>query len=359
MTEIRIGGLTVGARTAPYVIAEIGVNHEGSLAQAKRLVELAHEGGAHAAKFQSYKAETLASRHSPAYWDTSKEPTLNQFELFKRYDAFGADEYRALAVHCERVGIQFLSTPFDAAAVEFLNPLMPCFKVASADLTNVPMLRQIGRLQKPVLLSTGASTLAEAAMAVAELEAAGCPAIALLHCVLNYPTLDEQAHLGMIDGLRRAFPGHVLGYSDHTVPDIGLTALSTAYLLGARILEKHFTHDKTLPGNDHYHAMDVHELAAFTRQMAKIRTLIGAERHKAPLASEAPARAHARRSLVVTRALAAGHVLTPDDLMPKRPGTGISPLHWDDVIGRRVARALEPDAILRWEDLSAPTATAR
>jgi N-acetylneuraminate synthase len=357
VTEISIGDVLVGSHTGPYVIAEIGVNHEGSMAQAKRLIELAHEGGAHAAKFQAYKAETLASRHSPAYWDTSLETGRNQFELFKRYDSFGAGEYRELAVHCDRVGIQFLATPFDAAAVEFLAPLVPCIKVASADITNVPFLRMVGRLAMPVVLSTGASTLAEVALAVETLRFVGCTHIALLHCVLSYPTLDDHAHLGMIEGLQQAFPEHVIGYSDHTVPDATLSALSTAYLLGARILEKHFTHDKTLPGNDHYHAMDVDDLRRFTDHMAKIRALRGPASYKQPVASEMAARMHARRSLVVTRALGPGHVLGPEDLVPKRPGTGISPLQWDDVIGRRTGRALAPDTVLRWEDLASDADT--
>lgn len=334
------------------MIAEIGVNHEGSLELAKRLIELAHQGGAHAAKFQTYKAETLASRHSPSYWDTSQEPADNQFELFKRYDSFGADDYRALARHCDRVGIQFLSTPFDAAAVEFLAPLVPCVKIASADVTNVPLLRQVARLGKPVLLSTGASTLPEVAQALTELERAGCAEVALLHCVLNYPTADEQAHLGMIAGLARAFPDQLIGYSDHTVPDANLSALCTAYLLGARILEKHFTADKSRPGNDHYHAMDVDDLRRFIAHLSKIVAMVGPEEAKAPLASEAAARENARRSLVVAHALDAGHVLGPADLIPKRPGTGLSPQHWDEIMGRTTARALEPDAVLRWDDLA-------
>ncbi|MGE0445120.1 MAG: N-acetylneuraminate synthase family protein [Vicinamibacterales bacterium] len=349
--ELVLGGVRLGPATAPYVIAEIGVNHEGSLAQAKRLIELAHEGGAQAAKFQSYKAETLASRNSPAYWDTAREPTPNQYELFKRHDSFGRAEYGELAAHCDRVGIQFLSTPFDAASVEFLAPLQPCVKIASADLTNVPLLRQVGRLKKPVLLSTGASTLAEIAAAVAELGQAGSQDVVLLHCVLNYPTPDEQAHLGMIEGLQAAFPDRAIGYSDHTVPDDELTALLAAYLLGARVLEKHFTHDKSLPGNDHYHAMDVDDLRRFAARLGRVRTLLGASTEKEALDSEAPARAHARRSLVVARSLSASHVLGPEDLIPKRPGTGISPQHWDEIIGRRTRRPLEADEILRWEDL--------
>ncbi|NDE21064.1 MAG: hypothetical protein EBZ98_05350, partial [Actinobacteria bacterium] len=161
--------------------------HEGSLELAKRLVELAKEGGADAAKFQTYKADTLASRHSPAYWDTTKEPTLSQFELFKKYDAFGPAEYQALAEHSKQVGIDFVSTPFDDAAVDLLAPLVPFFKVASADLTNTPLLRRVARTKKPVVLSVGASTIEEIDGALTTLRAAGARDIALLHCILNYP----------------------------------------------------------------------------------------------------------------------------------------------------------------------------
>lgn len=353
MDGFRIGHAWVDGGPDPYVIAEIGVNHEGSLDLAKRLVELAREGGADAAKFQSYKAETLASRHSPAYWDTTKEDTRNQYELFKKYDGFGEREYRELAAHCHSVGIDFMATPFDEAAVEFLTPLVRYFKIASADLTNIPLLRQVARRGKSVVLSTGASTLAEIDVAVGELTRGGCPVVALLHCVLNYPTADAHAHLGMITGLRRTYPNSVIGYSDHTVPDPDMLILTTAYLLGASIIEKHFTHDKTLPGNDHYHAMDADDLRRFRGQVARIRAVIGGSDIKQPVDTEAVARANARRSLVVTRDLPAGTVLTGDVLMPKRPGTGISPIHWDEVVGRRTVRALHADDVLRWEDLAA------
>jgi sialic acid synthase SpsE len=352
MNCIQLGRRTVTERSYPYVIAEIGVNHEGSLDQARRLIDLAKEGGADAAKFQSYKADTLASRHSPAYWDTTKEATTSQHELFGKYDRFGPDDYVALARHCEHVGIEFLSTPFDCAAIEFLDPLVPFFKIASADLTNLPFLRTVAAKKKPVVLSTGASTLAEVDIAVGELERAGCGQIALLHCILNYPTDNANANLGMIRGLRRAFPRYVIGYSDHTLPDPAMTTLTTAWLLGAVVLEKHFTHDKTLPGNDHYHAMDVTDLRCFAERSRLIDTLRGPEDHKAPIATEAISRLNARRSIVIEHDLAAGHVITPEDITCKRPGTGISPLHWDEVLGRRTATALAADHVLNWSDLT-------
>jgi N-acetylneuraminate synthase len=353
--SILLGNRTITQSSTPYVIAEIGVNHEGSLDQAKRLIDLAKEGGADAAKFQSYKAGTLASRHSPSYWDTSKEATRSQYELFKKYDSFGAEEYIKLAEHCRQAEIDFLSTPFDDTAIDFLDPLVPFFKIASADLTNLPFLRKVAKKGKTVVLSTGASTLGEIDIAVDTLFQAGCTNLALLHCILNYPTDNANAHLGMIKGLARAYPNHIIGYSDHTLPDEAMTPLLTAHLLGAAILEKHFTHDKTLPGNDHYHAMDVSDLARFVEMSLRVHQLRGERDHKEPIPTEAISRKNARRSIVLTRDLSADHVLTEDDITYKRPGSGISPLHWDDVLGRRTNRALAADHVLQWNDLAGET----
>ncbi len=349
--SIQLGGVTINAASQPYVIAEIGVNHEGSLELAKRLIELAKEGGADAAKFQTYKAETLASRHSPAYWDTTKEATLSQYELFKKYDAFGPLEYQELAQHCARVGIEFISTPFDDDAVDMLAPLVAFFKVASADITNTPLLRRVARTKKPIILSVGASTIEEIDGALTTLRAVGATQIALLHCILNYPTADANANLRMLGDLATRYPECVLGYSDHTTPKPGLPSLIAAWLLGAVILEKHFTHDTSLPGNDHYHAMTADDVKSFRTEVARIAPLLGG-RAKQPLPSEEIARLNARRSIVVARDLAAGHRISESDITYKRPGTGISPLSWDDVIGRKTCRALTADDVLQWTDLA-------
>ncbi|MCF8176903.1 MAG: N-acetylneuraminate synthase family protein [Sulfuritalea sp.] len=350
--SIKLGGRVIDSRSRPYVIAEIGVNHEGSLDQAKRLIDQARKGGADAAKFQSYKAGTLASKHSPSYWDTTKEPTRSQYALFQKYDSFGPEEYRALAEHCRQAGIDFLSTPFDDEAIEFLDPLVPFFKIASADLTNIPFLRKVAAKGKSVVLSTGASTLGEVDIAVEALTQSGCADIALLHCILNYPTDNANAHLRMIEGLKRAYPSNIIGYSDHTLPDDAMTSLVTAHLLGAVIIEKHFTHDKTLPGNDHYHAMDQQDLARFVALGETVHVLLGPSEHKAPIATEAISRKNARRSIVLARDVPAGQQLTAADLTYKRPGTGVSPMHWDEVLNRRTAAALQADHVLQWQDLA-------
>lgn len=349
--SVKLGNTIVTESGRPYVIAEIGVNHEGSFEQALELVRQAKRGGADAAKFQSYKAGTLASKHSPAYWDLSKEATTSQYELFQKYDNFGPEEYRELAGYCRELGIDFLSTPFDDEAVEFLDPLMDYYKIASADLTNLPFLKKIGERGKPVVLSTGASTLGEIDLAVNTLRSAGCEDVALLHCVLNYPTENKNAYLDMITGLRRCYPELIIGYSDHTLPDKFMTSCVTAWLLGAVVLEKHFTHDKSLPGNDHYHAMNESDCRSLCEQTKKIAELRGPAQTKSPTPHEVLARENARRSIVLNENLAAGTVLNESMLTCKRPGTGISPLHWDEVIGRTLKSDLAEDEILLWKDI--------
>ena len=247
----------------PYVIAEAGVNHEGNIELAKRLIDEASAGGAHAIKFQTYKAHLLAAEDSPSYWDLTKEPTKNQRELFKKYDNFDKKEYEQLKQECDKRGIEFLSTPFDTNAADFLNDLMPVFKISSSDITNLPFIKYMCSFGKPIILSTGASDISEISQVVELIDEMGNP-LSLLHCVLNYPTLDENANLGMILDQKKKFPKAIPGYSDHTMPGT-MEVLKIATLLGAIILEKHFTFDKSLPGNDHYHAMDKDDLKFFSK----------------------------------------------------------------------------------------------
>lgn len=335
--------------TRPYVIAEAGVNHEGSMDLAKRLIDEAAEGGAHAIKFQTYKAETIASKDSPYYWDISKEPTRSQFELFKKYDKFWKSEYEDLARYCETAGIEFMSTPFDVESAKFLNDLMPVFKVSSSDLTNLPFIEFMCEFGKPIILSTGAAYAWEVQQAVEAIEKHGNQ-LCLMHCVLNYPTEDQNAHLGMIKDLIRKFPDHVPGYSDHTLPK-DMEVMKIATLLGAAVIEKHFSHDKTLPGNDHYHAMDKEDMKHFWKVMDKTFELLGSFKLSA-LESEEKSRQNARRSLVASRAIPEGKTIERDDLTWKRPAKGISPRHIDEVIGKQAIRAIEEDEILMWNALS-------
>lgn len=334
--------------SVPYIIAEAGVNHEGSMDLARRLIDEAAEGGADAIKFQTYKAETLASRDSPAYWDTTKEPTKSQYELFKRHDSFWKNEFETLARYCEQAGIAFLSTPFDTESALFLNDLMEVFKISSSDITNKPFIEFLCGFGKPILLSTGAAYLYEIAEAAEWITSRG-NRLALLHCVLNYPTADENAALGMIPALKRIFPQHVIGYSDHTLPrDMHILELAT--ILGASVLEKHFTFDKSLPGNDHYHAMDKDDLRSFYTRIRRTLAAIGPLRVEA-LPEEEPARRNARRSLVAARKIARGERITGADLTWKRPAHGISPRNFDEVIGMAARRDIPEDTVLQWSYL--------
>ena len=329
----------------PYVIAEIGVNHEGSMKLAKRLVDEAKNGGADAVKFQSYKAETLTSKDSPAYWDTTKEPTTSQYKLFKKYDSFWVGEMQELKNYCDSIDIEFMSTPFDMESADFLNDMMDIYKISSSDLTNKPFVEYLCKFNKPIILSTGASSLHEIQEAVSWIEKFGNP-LALLHCVLNYPTVDKNANLGMILDLKTKFPDKIIGYSDHTLPkDMKVCEMAT--MLGSVIIEKHFTHDKTLPGNDHYHAMDKEDLKLFRKNLKRTFDILGSFKVEA-LEDEALAKNNARRSLVAYKDIPKGKVIAKEDLTFKRPAHGVSPKFIDEIVGKVTLIDIKDDAVIKW-----------
>jgi len=330
----------------PYIIAEIGVNHEGSMELAKRLVDEAKEGGADAVKFQSYKAETLASKDSPSYWDTNEEPTTSQYALFKKHDSFWIDEMKELKEYCNKIDIEFMSTPFDIESADFLDKMMDVYKISSSDLTNKPYIEYICQFNKPIILSTGASSLHEIQEAVSWIEKHGNP-LALLHCVLNYPTPDKNANLGMILDLKQKFPDKIIGYSDHTLPkDMKVCEMAT--MLGSVIIEKHFTHDKTLPGNDHYHAMDKEDLKTYRKNLERTFEILGGFKVES-LEDEEPARNNARRSLVALKDIPKGKIIEKSDLTFKRPAHGVSPKFIDEVVGKTALVDIKDDDVLKWD----------
>ncbi len=356
--KIYIGDRAVYEGERAFIIAEAGVNYYdiaikkgiSPISAAKIMIREAKRGGADAIKFQTYKAEKLASKKSPAYWDTTKEKTTSQYELFKKYDSFGRKEYKELAAYAKKEGIIFLSTPFDVESVDYLDELVPAFKVSSSDISNKPFLQYIAKKRKPILLSTGASTLEEIDEAIRWIRSVSNVDIALLHCILCYPTKDEDANLGMISSLYKRFPEYVIGYSDHTYPSDNMEVLTTAYTLGAVIIEKHFTLDKTIEGNDHFHSMDVSDLKNFRNRSEKIRKIIGS-RHKDVAPCEENSRMYARRSLVALRTIHEGEVITREMITFKRPATGISPKYIDDVVGKRATTEIPEDEPLEWEML--------
>ena len=330
----------------PYIIAEVGVNYEGCMDLAKRLIRESKEGGADAVKFQTYKANTIASKDSPAYWDTAKESITSQYKLFQKHEGFWKNEMVELKSYCDKVGIEFMSTPFDLESANFLNDLMSVYKISSSDITNKPFIEHICGFNKPIILSTGASSLSEITEAVEWIEIAGNPPLALLHCVLNYPTADKNANLGMIRGLKDRFPEKIIGYSDHTLPK-DMKACEIATLLGSVIIEKHFTHDKTLKGNDHYHAMDKEDLKSFKNNLNIAFELLGGFKVEA-LNDEAPARLNARRSLVAAKDIPVGKLIEIEDLTFKRPAHGISPKYIGDLLKKRAIYDIKEDVLLKW-----------
>ena len=353
MIDFTFNGRTFGY-LQPYLIAEIGVNHEGSLDRAKAMIDQVARAGGHAAKFQTYKAATLAAKTtSPAYWDQTKEATSSQYELFQRWDDFGPDEYAELAEHCRLRGIDFLSTPFYMEAVDMLTPLMPVTKVASADLTNIPLLRKIGATNRPVIMSCGASSIVEIGHSLEVLLEAGAESVTLLHCILNYPTPLAHAQLSQIRVLQEQFGERVaIGYSDHVRPedDGSVPALEIAALFGARVIEKHFTDDKNGVGNDHYHAVDEHDLRRFVDKLEIYRTLYGTREHS--LVAQSQAINNARRRVVAVRDLPVGHVIAESDLIALRSNVGIEIANWDDVVGRTLVEAVAADLPLEWSNLA-------
>ena len=333
----------------PYVIAEIGVNHEGEIRLAKRMIDEAASAGAHGVKFQTYKADKIASKeHSKYYWDLKEEPSTSQHQLFQKYDAFGRAEYEELSKHAKSAGVDFLSTPFDLDAVDMLDDLVPFFKIASADITNIPMLKKIASKTKPIILSTGASTLSEIQEALDILRANGAKEICLLHCVLNYPTPEKHAHIGVIKTLVRTYPDCAIGYSDHVKPNPNgeMPALLLAAFEGSVILEKHFTFDKALPGNDHYHAMDFKDLKKFTEQLLQYKNLYGSEEKN--LQNEKRARTNARRRICTSTEILPGTVLCESMLIPLRADIGIEVSFWEDVLGKQAMSTIKAGQPLEW-----------
>lgn len=346
------------AASKPVLIAEIGVNYYdiarargmSNMEAAKLMVLEAVRAGIHAVKFQSYRAETLAARESPSYWDLNENPITSQRELFSHFDKFGPDEYAELAKFSEAHGIEFFSTAFDEYAADYLEPLMNVYKISSSDLSNLPFIDYQARKGKPVLLSVGASNEDEIDRAVETIRRVNDRPLTLLHCVLEYPTPLQETNLLKIASLKKRYPDCIVGYSDHTKPTPDTIVTNAALFLGARVIEKHFTLDKTLPGNDHFHAMDPADARNILNGFELSDMLMGSG-DLVCLESERTSRRNARRSLVSAAAIPAGTAVTREMLCAKRPGTGISPQEIDRVVGCRAAVDIPTDTTLAWEML--------
>jgi len=336
------------------LIGEIGVNYYdiakkeniSPLDAALKMIDEGKAAGLNAVKFQTYKAETLASKNSPSYWDLNEESSTSQYELFKKFDSFGEEEYKILSMHCEKIGIEFLSTAFDFNSANYLDKLMNVYKISSSDLTNLPFIAHQAKKNKPILLSTGAANLEEIEKAVKTIRNKNDKPLVLLHCVLEYPTPKNHANLAKITSLKKHFPDVYIGYSDHTKPDDNFDVLKAAYILGARVIEKHYTLDKTLKGNDHYHAMDPTDIRKIINEISGLQNILGSDELRYS-DTENDARKYARRSIVSKCDIAKGETITADKLCFKRPGTGISPAQYKSIIDKIAGIDIAEDTILQ------------
>lgn len=324
------------------VIAEAGVNHNGDLDRARALVVSAASAGCDLVKFQSFVTGQSISRDAPkaTYQKSATDPAESQYDMVRKLELSRAD-HEELIAECARNGIGFFSTAFDTDSLELLLSLgLNRVKVPSGEITNLPLLRRVGRSRLPVIVSTGMATLGDIEAALAALEAAGTrrEQITLLHCNTEYPTPMADVNLRAMQSLREAF-GLPVGYSDHTN---GIEVPIAAVALGAVVIEKHFTLDRTLPGPDHPASLEPRELRAMVAAIRNIEVALG-DGIKRPSSSETKNRAIARKSLVAARPIGAGEVFSETNVTAKRPGTGLSPMRWDEVIGRVAHRAFAVD----------------
>lgn len=317
-----------------YIIAEAGVNHNGSLELAKRLVRAAAEAGVDAVKFQTFKADTLVSRDAPKadYQKQTTDAAESQYQMLKKLE-LSEESHRELKALCAQLGVAFLSTPFDITDIPFLSALdMPFFKVPSGAITDLPYLRAINAQKKPVLLSTGMATEDEVAAALKLLP--DCE-VTLLHCTTEYPCPYGDVNLKALQTLQTRFNLPV-GYSDHTQ---GIEVSVAAAALGATVIEKHFTLDRTMEGPDHKASLEPSELKTLVASVRHVTDALSGDGTKTPVKAERAIASVARKSIVAKRAIAAGEVFSTDSLATMRPGTGISPMRWDEVVGCVANRA--------------------
>jgi N,N'-diacetyllegionaminate synthase len=349
MKTIKFGEAVVGSGCPPYIIAEVGSNHNGDMDLCRQLIDAAAAAGAHAVKFQSWTDTSLIAEEEYARnteYSDRKKHFGSLREMVTAYQ-LTADQHLEAHAQCQARGIAFCSTPFSVEEVDLLEKLdVPFFKIASMDVVHLPLLRYVARKQRPVVISTGMATLAEIEQAVETVRAEGNEQIALLHCVSIYPPEYDAIHLRNMATLQEAFDVPV-GFSDHT---LGTAIPLAAIAIGACIIEKHFTLDQDMAGWDHAISANPEQLQTIVVEGKNIFSALGGERRTVS-AAEMEKRKKFRRSLVARRKLEQGHILTEADLDAKRPGTGISPSELAYVIGRRLASDVSADHVLHWEDL--------
>jgi N-acetylneuraminate synthase/sialic acid synthase len=349
MKQLDVDGTVINEESDCYVIAEIGHNHQGDLKTARKLFLAAKEAGANAVKLQKRDNPSLFTREMydrPYDNENSFGPTYGAHREFLE---FGEAEYRELQQYAREIGITFFATAFDFKSADFLARLeMPAFKMASADLINIPLLEHVARYQKPMFISTGGGTLDDvrrACDAVCPIN----PRLCLMQCTAAYPPEFDELNLRVITTFSREFPDVVIGFASH---DSGIAMALVAYVLGARVVEKHFTLNRAMKGTDHAFSLEPVGLRKVVRDLRRARVALG-NGVKAPYATEKAPLTKMRKKLVASRDLPAGHVLTPEDVAIKSPGDGLPPYEWNNVIGRATRVSVAADANIRFEDLEA------
>ena len=329
-----------------YIIAEAGVNHNGSLDLALKLCDVAKEAGVDAVKFQTWKTENIvtASARQAAYQTENTGVEEGQYDMLKKLE-LSYTQFEEIQHYCKKIGIDFLSTPDEEESLEFLmNTLqLPLVKIGSGEVTNIPYLRTIASYQKPVILSTGMSTLAQVAVAYDTLINAGAPSVSLLHCTTNYPCPYDEVNLRAMQTLKDAFKCRV-GYSDHTM---GTEIPVAAIAMGAEIIEKHFTLDRNMEGPDHKASLEPQEMKLMVQQIRHIETALG-DGIKRPNKSEAENAKVVQKSILAKRVIRKGELLSADNLTVKRAGAGISSVHWDVVVGTQAQCDFDIDEPIRF-----------
>ncbi len=337
--------LRVTSMSKVFIIAEAGVNHNGSLELAKKLIDVAVEAGADAVKFQTFKADKLVSKHAQKA-DYQKQTTStdeSQYDMIKKLE-LDDNAHRVLISYCKDKKIMFLSTPFDHDSIDLLNSFqMPIFKIPSGEITNLPYLRHIGSLGKEVILSTGMASLDEVQDALEVLIRAGTSKekISVLHATTEYPCPIDEVNLRAMHTISTAF-GVKVGYSDHTQ---GIEVAVAAVALGACVIEKHFTLDRTMGGPDHKASLEPDELKAMVHAIRHVEQALG-DGVKRPSKSEQKNISVARKSILASRSIRMGETFSDNNLIVKRPGNGISPMRWDEVLGKKALRDFTEDELI-------------
>lgn len=346
LSRIKVGNREIGPDEPAFIVAEAACNHMCDLSLALEMIEKASDAGADAIKFQTYKAEKLVTKDAVAFWGDEK---MTQIEYYRRLDRFGKEEYETLFKAAEDRGIIPFSSPFDLESADMLFDIgMQVFKIASCDINNLQNLEHIARFGRPIMLSTGASSLDEIDRAVETIFGQNNYQLMLLACTLSYPTENEDANLSRIQSLRQRYPGVIIGLSDHTKPDDSMVIPSVGVALGAKIIEKHYTLDCSMTGSGHFFAVDPAHLKKMVSNIRLTETVIG-DGELGVAQSEKKAWESARRSIVAERDILKGSVIAKEDLGFKRPGTGLPASSYSEIIGRTAVIDIKADQMIHFD----------